>query len=96
MFGHAGVTKTQMDSAEQANPNTADNFTLLRKAKTRLLLLFDELPDWAKDNEYILSGWGPETNSYWECIKSMGYVHNESGTPTRMTASSFPSSSWVA
>jgi adiponectin receptor len=69
----------QMDSAEQANPDISDNATLLQKAKTRVLLLFDELPDWAKDNEYILSGWRPETNSCWECIKSMGYIHNESG-----------------
>lgn len=69
----------QIDSAEQANPDISESATLLRNAKTRLLLLFDELPDWAKDNKYILSGWRPETNSYLECIKSMGYIHNESG-----------------
>jgi adiponectin receptor len=63
---------------EQPNPDTSDNATLLQKSKTRTLL-FDEPPEWAKDNEYILSGWRSETNSYWECIKSMGYIHNEAG-----------------
>ncbi|KAH0600068.1 hypothetical protein MHUMG1_01064 [Metarhizium humberi] len=41
----------------------------------KLLLLFDELPEWAKDNEYIRSGWRPETNSYWECIKAWDTIH---------------------
>ncbi|KAK9443526.1 HlyIII-domain-containing protein [Metarhizium brunneum] len=54
----------QIDSAGQANPDISENATLLRKAKIRLLLLFDELPEWAKDNEYIRSGWRPETNTY--------------------------------
>ncbi|TGO64148.1 hypothetical protein BELL_1051g00020 [Botrytis elliptica] len=62
-----------------SNVYISDDSTLLQKTKTRVLLLFEELPEWAKDNEYILSGWRPETNSYWECLKSMGYIHNESG-----------------
>ncbi|TGO63914.1 hypothetical protein BCON_0010g00800 [Botryotinia convoluta] len=64
---------------DELNVDISDDSTLLQKAKTRVLLLFDELPEWAKDNEYILSGWRPETNSYRECFKSMGYTHNESG-----------------
>ncbi len=63
----------------EPNSDIPDGSTLLQKAKTRVLLLFDELPDWAKDNEYILSGWRPETNSYWGSLKSMGYIHNETG-----------------
>ncbi|PQE21298.1 hypothetical protein CJF32_00006422 [Rutstroemia sp. NJR-2017a WRK4] len=63
----------------EPNPNISDSSTLLQKAKTRVLLLFDELPEWAQDNEHIHSGWRPQTNSYWECLKSMAYVHNESG-----------------
>jgi hypothetical protein len=39
-----------IDSTEP-NPNISDDSTLLQKAKTRVLLLFDELPEWAKDNE---------------------------------------------
>ncbi|EXU97049.1 hemolysin III family protein [Metarhizium robertsii] len=67
---------------------TPENATLLRKAKIRLLLLFDELPEWAKDNEYIRSGWRPETNSYWECMISMGYDTSTTNlaTYTRLVA----------
>jgi adiponectin receptor len=60
-------------------PDPSDTSTLLRKVKKRVLLLYDELPEWAQDNEYILSGWRPETNSYWDCLKSMAYIHNETG-----------------
>ncbi|KAK8108949.1 hypothetical protein PG984_014750 [Apiospora sp. TS-2023a] len=68
----------QPGGAELPNLASPENATLLlQKAKARVLLLFDELPVWAKGNDLILSGWRPETNSYWECIKSMGYVHNE-------------------
>ncbi|KAF7931186.1 uncharacterized protein EAE97_009395 [Botrytis byssoidea] len=33
----------------------SDDSTLLQKTKTRVLLLFEELPEWARDNEYILT-----------------------------------------
>ncbi|CAN8103995.1 unnamed protein product [Discula destructiva] len=45
----------------------------------RALLLYDELPEWAKHNEHIHSGWRVESNSYKECLKSMCYIHNETG-----------------
>lgn len=71
---------TQVDGiTEQPNPDVSDDVTLLQKTKTRVLLLYDELPAWAQDNEHIHSGWRPETNSYWESIKSMVYIHNETG-----------------
>lgn len=76
----ASAQAAKVDSvAEQPNPDILTNATLLRKAKTRALLLYVELPAWAQDNEHILSGWRPETNSYWESIKSMVYIHNETG-----------------
>lgn len=64
---------------EQPNLDTSDEAPLLQKAKTQMLLLFDELPEWAKHNEHLRSGWRPESNSYSECIRSMCYVHNETG-----------------
>ncbi|CZT49527.1 related to membrane proteins, contain hemolysin III domain [Rhynchosporium secalis] len=67
------------ERAERSSTAAEDDATLLQKAKSKALLLFDELPEWAKDNENIWTGWRPETNSYWECIKSMGYIHNEAG-----------------
>ena len=70
----------QVDSiAQQPNPDVSEETALLQKAKTRALLLYEELPTWAQDNEHILSGWRPETNSYWESVKSLVYIHNETG-----------------
>ena len=43
------------------------------------LLGWDDLPVWAKDNEYIHSGFRPYTNSYLDCLKSCFYIHNETG-----------------
>ena len=43
------------------------------------LLKWDDLPAWAKDNEYIHSGFRPSANSYLDCLKSCFYIHNETG-----------------
>ncbi|CAG8971700.1 hypothetical protein HYALB_00003168 [Hymenoscyphus albidus] len=66
-----GSTKSKSGISAESSP--------LQKVKTEVLLLFHELPDWAKDNEFIHSGFRPETNSYWKSLKSMGYIHNETG-----------------
>ncbi|KAF7946116.1 hypothetical protein EAE96_009121 [Botrytis aclada] len=59
----------------EPNVDISDDPTLLQKDKTRVLLLFDKILEWAKDNEYILSGWRPGTNSYSKCFRSgtVGY-----------------------
>ena len=43
------------------------------------LLKHDDLPFWARDNEYIHSAFRPFTNSYEDCWKSCFYRHNETG-----------------
>ncbi|CAG8955493.1 hypothetical protein HYFRA_00010360 [Hymenoscyphus fraxineus] len=68
---HNGSTKSKSGIPPESSP--------LQKVKAEVLLLFHELPDWAKDNEFIHSGFRPETNSYWKSLKSMGYIHNETG-----------------
>lgn len=42
-------------------------------------LTWQQLPEWAKDNEYIHTGFRPISNSYLGCVKSCFYVHNETG-----------------
>ncbi|ETN42494.1 uncharacterized protein HMPREF1541_01651 [Cyphellophora europaea CBS 101466] len=44
--------------------------------KPARLLRYDELPEWHKDNPYILSGYRMEGQS-WTCIKSIFAMHNE-------------------
>lgn len=46
--------------------------------KKRTLYTWEEIPDWQKDNEHILSGYIRETNSLKECFLSLFYLHNES------------------
>ena len=43
------------------------------------LLKWEELPAWAKDNEFIHTGFRPYTNSYRDCFRSCSYLHNETG-----------------
>lgn len=43
------------------------------------LYYFHELDEWQQDNHYILSGYVKETASYWSCLKSLTYLHNETG-----------------
>lgn len=43
------------------------------------LLNWDDLPAWAKDDEYIHSGFRPSTSSYKDCWQSCFYLHNETG-----------------
>lgn len=42
-----------------------------------LLLLWDDLPAWRRDNAYILTGYRRSTASFVDCFSSLGYLHNE-------------------
>lgn len=41
------------------------------------LMQWTQIPGWQQDNEYILSGYRPHTESFIRCIKSLAYIHNE-------------------
>ena len=41
------------------------------------LRLWDEIPSWQQDNEYILSGYRQATGSFKRSFESLGYLHNE-------------------
>lgn len=56
-----------------------DTEALLCKKPEKLVLNWTEIPTWMKDSVYITDGYRRQTNSYRECIKSLGYLHNESG-----------------
>jgi len=42
-----------------------------------MLLTYDELPEWYRDNEYIRRGYRPESRSMRACFASWFYLHNE-------------------
>ncbi|KAL8732763.1 MAG: hypothetical protein Q9166_002544 [cf. Caloplaca sp. 2 TL-2023] len=47
------------------------------KLAHRLLLDYDQIPTWHQDNEYIRSGYRPESKSTYLCFASWAYIHNE-------------------
>ena len=48
------------------------------KAKESLLWLYEDIPEWNRDNSYILSGYRQPSNSYSKSAGSLLYLHNES------------------
>ncbi|KAL5416863.1 hypothetical protein PMIN03_001928 [Paraphaeosphaeria minitans] len=50
---------------------------LQQKTEEKLTILWNELPGWQQDNQYIHSGYRPATNSYGKSFASVGYIHNE-------------------
>lgn len=48
------------------------------KIESTLLLAWDDLPDWRRDNAFITSGYRPTSNSYRRSLASLFALHNES------------------
>jgi adiponectin receptor len=48
------------------------------KLEQALLILWDDLPAWRRDNAWIRSGYRATSNSYLRSLRSLGYLHNES------------------
>ena len=49
-----------------------------RTIEDTLLLLWDDLPSWRRDNAFILSGYRPIRPSYRHSLQSLTHLHNES------------------
>lgn len=49
------------------------------KHQEPLLVRWDDLPSFLRDNEYIHSGYQPQSNSYRKCIQGLRYLHNQTG-----------------
>ncbi|ODV58145.1 hemolysin III family protein [Ascoidea rubescens DSM 1968] len=56
--------------------NLQEEISLVKKTILRLYH-WNEIPDWQKDNSYILTGYVRETLDYLACLKSLTYIHNE-------------------
>ncbi|RGP70871.1 pho36-regulatory role in lipid and phosphate metabolism [Fusarium longipes] len=68
--------RNRRPSATENLVNAAKNIEL--KAEHSLLLLWDDLPAWRRDNAFILSGYRQSQNSYAHSFRSLFYLHNES------------------
>lgn len=47
------------------------------RSRRRRFINYNELPDWLKDNDLVTSGYRPANQSFWSCLVSLGYLHNE-------------------
>lgn len=48
------------------------------KVESRFLLLWDELPSWQQNNEFIRGSYRQASHSFQKSLRSLGYLHNES------------------
>lgn len=69
--GSLSLTETEETSL------ITDGDVTIQKRSHRTLVSYDELPEWQKDNDYITHGYVRETNSYWHCLDSLFFLHNE-------------------
>uniref|UniRef100_A0A0K0EP17 Adiponectin receptor protein n=1 Tax=Strongyloides stercoralis TaxID=6248 RepID=A0A0K0EP17_STRER len=70
----------EIDVFEQAC-DRADGGIVIKKTWEAVWTVqnFEELPDWLKDNEYLLTGHRPPLPSFIECFKSILSLHTETG-----------------
>ncbi|KAI0035484.1 hemolysin-III related-domain-containing protein [Vararia minispora EC-137] len=67
--------QTVEKEAHQAQPNVHARSSHVLQKRT---ITWSELPEWMKDNEYIISGYRRELRSWLACFHSIfGYLHNE-------------------
>ncbi|KAK8920188.1 uncharacterized protein G6M90_00g069570 [Metarhizium brunneum] len=72
-----------MSNLRRRRPSTTESIlttlqTLEKKAESKLLLLWDDLPPWRRDNAFIHSGYRQIRASYAHSFQSLFYLHNES------------------
>ncbi|KLU88860.1 hypothetical protein MAPG_07842 [Magnaporthiopsis poae ATCC 64411] len=63
-----------------SNPGSLAGTAKAAEAKVEhaLLILWDELEEWRRDNAFIQRGYRRTSNSYRACAASLAYLHNES------------------
>ncbi|KAM0201828.1 hypothetical protein ACHAPA_010985 [Fusarium lateritium] len=77
------MADTKLNGARNRRPSATDTLIdtakkIESKVESSLLLLWDDLPDWRRDNAFILSGYRQSQNSYAHSFRSLFYMHNES------------------
>ncbi|KAL8400444.1 hypothetical protein RB594_000725 [Gaeumannomyces avenae] len=75
MTAHADQPGVRRRRPSSPGPSPAG---VAKAASPALLILWDELEEWRRDNAYILGGYRRTSNSYRACAASLAYLHNES------------------
>jgi adiponectin receptor len=70
------------DSMRNRGPTIKPEDPLLvkteKKVEQALTVLWQDLPHWMQDNQFVHSGYRTQSNSYAKSAASIGYLHNES------------------
>ncbi|KAI2638065.1 hemolysin-III channel protein Izh2 [Xylaria nigripes] len=74
----SGPRQRRQRSSSTVSALTDAAITAEKKISSTLLLLWDELPHWRRDNAFIISGYRPGSNSYLSSFLSIFSLHNES------------------
>ncbi|TLD31493.1 hypothetical protein PspLS_02264 [Pyricularia sp. CBS 133598] len=79
----ANGMRRRRDPSEEATTTATDKVVetvkaVEDKASQTLLILWDELEDWRRDNAFILGGYRRTSNSYAASLASLLHLHNES------------------
>lgn len=79
MAGLQSATHCQEGQVRQRRSSVSEKIKKVeRKAERSLLLLWDDLPSWRRDNEYIHSGYRSIEPSYLHSFLGLFHLHNES------------------
>lgn len=80
------TNKTPVKESQKAPPQRKGRRRTISDAASKLartlsarLWTWHELPEWYQDNEYIVSGFRPISNSYRACLRSVFQIHNQTG-----------------
>ncbi|KAI4868609.1 hemolysin-III related-domain-containing protein [Hypoxylon rubiginosum] len=69
-----GVRRRRASSSSKLKQAALD---VEQKITSALIVLWDDLPSWRRDNHFIETGYRSESNSYWRSFTSLFYTHNE-------------------
>ena len=77
-----GGTVRSRQSKKQTNSTLGVSTSPVRKLKEKveeaLVLSWDDIPHWRRDNTFLLTGYRQSRDSYLHSLKALFYLHNES------------------
>jgi adiponectin receptor len=77
---HASVLrKRNIDQQNENVDDINDETDVIEKTAKWVVQSFHMLPEWLKDNEYLISGHRPPIPSFADCFKSIFSIHSETG-----------------
>lgn len=74
-----GIRQRNLAKKEDAVDAGNEAYQIIQRIRLESLKLccFHSLPQWMRDNEYILRYHRPQLHNYWDCIRSIFHIHSE-------------------